>query len=82
MGGVPGAALTRSAPRATSPREWRGIFMFKPEHQAAVAKLADESVPTVLEGTIEGRPMRLDVMLTGLAQSAGLAFFEARGEPY
>ncbi|HUF76272.1 MAG TPA: hypothetical protein VMM35_08330 [Longimicrobiales bacterium] len=56
--------------------------MFKPEHQSTIAKLADESVLTVLEGTIEGRPMKLDVMLTGLAQGVGLAFFEAEGEPY
>lgn len=82
IAGVPGAALTRSAPRATSPREWRGIFMFKPEHQSAIAKIVDESCPTIFEGTIEGRAARLDVKLTGLAQGAGLAFFEAEGEPY
>jgi hypothetical protein len=56
--------------------------MFQPEHQPAVAKIVDESCATVFEGTIEGREAKLDVTLTGLAGDAGLAFFEAQGEPY
>ena len=56
--------------------------MFKPEHQAAIMKLADESILTVLEANIEGQERKLDVTLTGFAQGSGLAFFEAEGEPY
>lgn len=81
MGGVPGAALTRSARKTPWSREWRGIFIFPPQHQTTMEKLADAEEPIVLEGTIEGRESRLDVTVTGLAPG-GLAFFEADGEPY
>jgi hypothetical protein len=55
--------------------------MFQPQHQPAIEKLADGEA-TVLEGLIDGRSGRLNVSVTGLAPGAGLAFFEADGEPY
>ena len=82
MGGVPGAAMARSVQGSPSAREWRGIFLFEPEHQTSIARLADVPRSTVFEGVIDGRVRKLDVALTGCALDAGLAFFEAEGEPY
>ena len=82
MGGVPGAAMARCVERSPSAREWRGIFLFKPEHQTSIARLADVPRSTVFEGVIDGHVRKLDVALTGCALDAGLAFFEAEGEPY
>ncbi len=82
LGGVSGAAQLTFRYRGQGVREWRGTFAFQFQEEPAVARLATNRIPATFEGMIDGEPKRMEVIVTDVQSSQGLAHFEALGEPF
>jgi hypothetical protein len=82
LGGVPGASEVRSRRRSETHVEYRGAFAFRREHEAAIVQLLESREPVEYRGLVEGDRRRMKVIVTDLAPEAGLAYFQAVGEPY
>lgn len=82
LNGIPGAGEVRSRRRSETSREYRGVFAFPREHEAALVELLASRETVEYEGVIDGELRRLKVRVTDVARSSGVAAFQGLGEPY
>lgn len=82
LNGIRGAGEVRIRRRSETEREYRGVFAFPREHEAALMKLLASRDVVEYEGIIDGRRQRLKVRVTDLARASGIAAFQGLVEPY
>ena len=82
LDGIHGAGEVRCRRRSETTLEFRGVFAFRKEHEAALVDLLASQKAVEFAGIINGERRLLQVRLTDMSLVTGLAYFQGLGDPY